>query len=156
MFTKPSRRKKRMYLAVLSPSIFAHAVLITTNFPASAHQPTHIHTHSSTVRFICRYRISVRWVQNLLSYFSRCSKLCAGNKRRKIFSLPPRFARDWHATSQLIKLGISVTPSSLTVHLIIQSILNKIHIYFGNTTLHIAYCCMIRPRLLVITYLTHV
>jgi len=142
-----------MYLAVLSRSIFAHAVLITTNYPASAHTYTHTAVPSGLSADIVSVLLGCK---TCWATFPDTRNLCAGNKRREIFSLPPRFARDRHASSQLIKLRISVTPSSLTLHLIIQSILNKIHIHFCNITLHVAHCCMLRPRLLMITYLTRV
>jgi hypothetical protein len=45
------------------------------NHKSSCFSPhTYIHTHSSTVKFICRYRIGVPWVQNLLSYIARYSE----------------------------------------------------------------------------------
>jgi hypothetical protein len=42
--TQSVRGKKRMYLAVLSPPIFAHSLLITTNFTRIASAHTHTHT----------------------------------------------------------------------------------------------------------------
>lgn len=116
-------KKKNVFSCYFSFYICTRSV---DNNKCSCFSP-HIQTHTAVSSGLPADIVSVSlWYKTCWATFPDIRNLCAGSKRREIFSLPTRFARDWHANSQLIKCGISVTPSSLTVHLIIQSIVNKI------------------------------
>ena len=154
--TQSVRGKKRMYLAVLSPPIFAHSLLITTNFTRIA--SAHTHTHTAVLSALSADIVSVSvGDKTCWATFPDIRNLCARNERREMFSAPPRFALDWHANSPADKTQYFChIETTRTVCLIFRSILNKTHIHSGNTILHIAHCYMFRPRSIVIKYWVYV